>query len=165
MEAEYKWYEEIYLNDASQGFMIIIDKKSMKPFATLGWTDYDPDKKRCICGRLMLSDHGYALGLIEGNIILMDYLYRFIDIMYAHVGVNNKKALKWDFSLGFEINDSEWQYPSEALVNNLEQCEIRRTSEKFFETRKKLISKFNINLPEKLLIQLIRMEPESEFRE
>ncbi|MBR0204084.1 MAG: hypothetical protein IJQ56_06950, partial [Synergistaceae bacterium] len=60
---------------------------------------------------------------------------------------------------------SEWQYPSEALVNNLEQCEIRRTSEKFFETRKKLISKFNINLPEKLLIQLIRMEPESEFRE
>ena len=86
----------------------------------------------------------------------MDYLYKFVDIMYAHVGVNNKKALHWDSSLGFEINNSDWQYPSEAIVNNIQQCEMFRTSEKYFEAREKLISKFSINLSEKSVIKLIR---------
>ncbi len=45
--------------------------------------------------RLMLSDSGYASALMEGNILLSDYLYEFVDVMYAHVGIHNKKALRW----------------------------------------------------------------------
>ena len=137
-ESESQWYENIYLRDNTQGFMIMIDKESMKPFATLGWTDFDCEKKQCILGRLMLSDSGYASALMEGNILLSDYLYEFVDVMYAHVGIHNRKALRWDFMMGFEKHSGEWEYPSEALVNNVEQCEIFRTAEKHYETRKLL---------------------------
>lgn len=137
-ESESQWYGNIYLKDNTQGFMIMIDKESMKPFGTLGWTDYDIEKRQCILGRLMLSDSGYAASLMEGNILLSDFLYEFIDVMYAHVGIHNRKALRWDFMTGFERNAGKWEYPSEALVNNVEQCEIIRTSEKYYETRKQL---------------------------
>lgn len=140
-ESESQWYENIYLKDNTQGFMIMIDKNSMKPFATLGWTDYDSEKRQCILGRLMLSDSDYAASLMEGNILLSDFLYEFIDVMYAHVGIHNRKALRWDFMMGFERNAGNWEYPSEALVNNVEQCEIIRTSEKYYETRKQLTDK------------------------
>ena len=40
MEAEQNWYENIYLNDNSQGFVIISDKENITPFATFGWTAF-----------------------------------------------------------------------------------------------------------------------------
>lgn len=140
-ESESQWYENIYLKDNTQGFMIMIDKESMKPFATLGWTDFDSEKRQCILGRLMLSDSGYASALMEGNILLSDFLYEFIDVMYAHVGIHNRKALRWDFMMGFGKHTGEWEYPSEALVNDVEQCEIIRTEEKYSEARKTLTDK------------------------
>ena len=94
-EKELNWYENIYLNDNTQGFMIMTDKESMKPFATLGWTDYDPVKRQCIRGRLMLCDSCYALKLMEGTLILSDYLYEFVDVIYSHISTSNKRSLRW----------------------------------------------------------------------
>ena len=138
LEAEQKWYENIYLNDPSQGFVIISYKKSMTPFATWGWTNYDSDKKQCILGRLLLSISTYASLLLEANFLLMDYLYKSVNMMYAHVGINNKRSLRLNFMLGFEINKGEWEYPSEKIVNNIEQCEIYRSLSMYQENKKKL---------------------------
>ena len=137
MEAEQNWYKNIYLNDSSQGFVVISDKKNITPFATFGWTDYDSEKKQCICGRLILSDSSYAPILLEANFLLMDYLYKSVNMMYAHVAINNKRALRWNFMLGFEINNNKWEYPSEKIVNNIKQCEIYRSLSMYQEIRKK----------------------------
>ena len=45
MELEKQWYEEKYLNDMTQGLLIMVDKKNNLPFGTIGWTDYDSAKK------------------------------------------------------------------------------------------------------------------------
>ena len=145
-EKEKNWYENIYLNDKTQGFVVMTDRESMKPFATLGWTDYDSEKRQCILGRMILSDSGYALRLIEGTLVLMDYMYEFVDVMFAHVGINNKKALKWDMSLGFVIHEGKWEYPSESLVNGIEQCEIIRTREQYEKAKTTTARRFNLTL-------------------
>ena len=146
-EKELEWYENIYLKDSSQGFMIMICKLNGTPFGTLGWTDYDAGKRQCINGRLILSDTSYAALLMEGYFVLTDYLYRFVDVMYAHVGIHNRKALQWNYMFGFELNSGEWEYPSEKLVNGVEQCEISRTKEKYLEVRERLLKQFNIEKP------------------
>lgn len=55
MELEKKWYEEVYLKDATQDFFIMVDKKTGTPFATIGNTDIDLKNKVCINGRLLLG--------------------------------------------------------------------------------------------------------------
>ena len=59
MELENKWYKEKYLNDMTQGLFVVIDKKKDKPFATIGYTDYDKNKKICIIGRLLVGEYNY----------------------------------------------------------------------------------------------------------
>ncbi len=103
-EKELHWYGNIYLNDNTQGFMVRTDKKSMTPFATIGWTNYEPAKRQCIRGRLMLSNPCYALKLIEGSLIFSDYLYEFVDVIYAHISTSNKKSLQWNSLMGFEFS-------------------------------------------------------------
>lgn len=148
-EKELIWYENIYLRDNSQGFMIMIDKKSMTPFATLGWTNYDPEKRQCIRGRLMLCNPCYALKLMEGTLILSDYLYEFVDVIYSHISITNKKSLQWSSLMGFELTSGEWEYPSEKKVNGLDMCEKFLTFGKYQEVRAELIRKFHIVLDEK----------------
>ena len=84
-----------------------------------------------------MSEKSYAPLLFEGNFLLMDYMYDFVDIMFAHVAINNKRALRWDFSLGFELNNGQWEYPSEHFANGIEQCEIFRTKEKYLAVKER----------------------------
>ena len=141
MEAEQNWYKNIYLNDPSQGFVIVSYKKDMTPFATLGWTDYDPEKRQCISGRVLLSISTYASLLIEADLLLRDYLYKSVNMMYSHIAFDNKRALRWNFMLGFEINNNKWEYPSEKIVNNIKQCEIYRSLSMYQEIRKKFAAR------------------------
>ena len=141
-ELERQWYEERYLVDNTQGFMIMIDKGTQTPFGTLGWTDYDPIKRQCITGRLLLSDRSYATRLMEGNFLLMDYLYQFIDVMYAHVGKDNKNSLSWNYRMGFQIQTGEWQYPDEALVNGIEQYEIYRDAATYLRIKSEFMTRY-----------------------
>ena len=39
LEKEKDWYENIYLKDKTQGFVIMTDKENLTPFATMGWTE------------------------------------------------------------------------------------------------------------------------------
>ena len=143
MENQTKWYEEMYLKDDTQGFMVMIDKKTNTPFATLGWTDMDLIKNQCIMGRLILgnSSFGNSGVFLESFFLLADYLYSFVDVVYIHVGLENKKALRLNKILGFLPNDGKIQYPNELFVNGdktRRQIEFYRTKIMYTDVRKKL---------------------------
>ena len=140
---EKKWYEEVYLNDPTQELCIIIDKQNMKPFGTTGHTDLDIEKKCCIGGRLLLGDESYANhpAFFESFFIGTDIIYETIDIMYAHVVKQNKKALKLNKMLGFIPNTGEIQYPHELHRNGHDQVELYRTREMYLKVRDKIFDK------------------------
>ena len=140
METQTLWYQNRYLVDDTQGLMIFIDKENGTPFATLGWTDMDREKRRCILGRLLLGNPEYRnhAGFLEGFFLLADYLYQYVDMMHIHVVTDNRKAIRLNKKLGFVENHGEIQYPHELFVNNLHQREYYRTKEMYQKVRKSL---------------------------
>ena len=38
IDSQYKWYREKYLVDPTQGFFVMLEKATNRPFATIGWT-------------------------------------------------------------------------------------------------------------------------------
>ena len=143
MENQTRWYEDIYLKDSSQGFMIIIDKATNVPFGTVGWTDMNTKMRECIMGRAILGNAEYSgtPAFIEGIFLFGDYIYSLVDIAYVHVGVQNNKALRLNKGLGFQINNGIIRYPQELTVNGDEkrqQIEMYRTKKMYQIVRKKL---------------------------
>ena len=140
-ELEKKWYEEVYLKDDTQGFWIIIDKEKNIPFGTTGFTDFDAEKKVSIGARLILGNSDYARhpAFMESFFVGSDYVYKYVDVQYAHVVKKNSKALKINKLMGFLPNEGEIQYPHELFVNGMEQIELYRTKEMYLKTRKKIL--------------------------
>ena len=140
-ELEKKWYEEVYLKDDTQGFWIIIDKEKNIPFGTTGFTDFDAEKKVSIGARLILGNSDYARhpAFMESFFVGSDYVYKYVDVQYAHVVKKNSKALKINKLMGFLPNEGEIQYPYELFVNGMEQIELYRTKEMYLKTRKKIL--------------------------
>ena len=140
MELEQKWYEEKYLPDDTQGFLILIDKATGTPFGTTGWTDMDLSQKRCIAGRLLLGNHDYSdhPAFLEHCFVIADYHYSLIDVEYSHIVIDNSRALKNNKILGFIPNKGEIQYPHELFVNGMEQIEFYRTKEMYLKVRKNI---------------------------
>ncbi|WP_294149070.1 GNAT family N-acetyltransferase [uncultured Selenomonas sp.] len=141
MEKEEAWYER-YLEDSTQGFLIMVDKKDGTPFGTLGWTDMDPERRQCISGRLLLGNSTYRNSgqLLESFFLHSDYLYQFVDRMYAHIGVKNRKALHINRLLGFHPNEAEIQYPAELFVKGdhaRPQIEYVRTVQEYERKKEK----------------------------
>ena len=75
MELQKRWYENTYLEDASQGLLVAVDKSNETPFATLGWTDYNADEGIAIVGRLLVGEHIYrgSLRWLEAAMIVNDF--------------------------------------------------------------------------------------------
>ncbi len=140
MELEKKWYEEVYLKDATQDFFIMVDKKTDTPFATLGHTEIDLKNRVCIGGRLLLGNSDYAQhpAFWEGYFLTEDHTYEFVDTEYIHVVYENHKAMRFDKSLGFIPNDGEIKYPNETLVNGMRLQELYRTKDMYLKVRERL---------------------------
>ena len=138
MELEKKWYEEKYLLDDTQGLMVMIDKETLTPFGTIGWTDFDSEKRRLISGRFMLgnSDYAHKPAFVESGIVFGDYIFNFIDIQYCHVVKQNKKAIHINTLGWFLPNNGEIQYPNELFINGMEQIELYRTKEMYLAMRR-----------------------------
>ena len=148
IELEKKWYEEKYLQDDTQGYLMLIDKATGTPFGTLGHTDLDVVKKRCIGGRMLLGNSKYAShpAFLESFFVASDYIYNFIDVEYSHVVKQNKKALHLSKITGYKINDGEIQFPNELFVNGMEQIELYRTKEMYLQVREKLFERLSESL-------------------
>lgn len=147
-ELEKKWYEEKYLTDETQALFIFIDKEKNIPFGTIGWTDFDKQKKRRIGGRTIVGDSNYFQhpAFIEGNFLISDLSYKNVEIEYIHVVKKNRKALRMNKILGFLPNDEEIQFPHELFVNGMEQQEFYRTREMYLNVRKKIFENLGATL-------------------
>ncbi len=143
MELEKQWYEEKYLNDMTQGLLIMVDKKNNLPFGTIGWTDYDSAKKICIAGRALVGEDSYrgSKEMTEAYLIFQDYMYEkmLVKTAYIHVVDENTKVISLNRRWGYIPNKGEIRFPKELLVNGMKQTEYLRTSEQYEKAREKII--------------------------
>lgn len=145
MEKETAWYENCYLTDDTQGFMVMVDKKTGTPFGTLGWTDMDTSRRQCIMGRLLLGNPAYRNSgpFVESFFLLGDYLYALVDKIYIHVGLKNRKAMHLNKQFGFRPNQGEIQYPQELFVQGDKtrpQQELCRNRAQYEEAKKRMFT-------------------------
>lgn len=129
MEKQRAWYES-YVNDATQGLLVVVDKENDTPFATMGWTDHDVERHRCITGRLLVGDRRYrgSAHFAEATLLFADYVYDTlgVDVCYAHIVRENAASLRYHEKYGFHPNEGEMQFPEERIVNGMEQVEYLR---------------------------------------
>ena len=129
MEKQRAWYEH-YMADITQGLLVVVDKENDTPFATMGWTDYDAERHRCITGRLLVGDHRYrgSAHFAEATLLFADYVYDTlgVDVCYAHIVRENAASLRYHEKYGFHPNEGEMQFPEERIVNGMKQVEYLR---------------------------------------
>ena len=129
MEKQRAWYEH-YMADDTQGLLVVVDKENDTPFATMGWTDHDVERHRCITGRLLVGDHRYrgSAHFAEATLLFADYVYDTlgVDVCYAHIVCENAASLRYHEKYGFHPNEGEMQFPEERIVNGMEQVEYLR---------------------------------------
>lgn len=129
MEKQCAWYEH-YMADITQGLLVVVDKENDTPFATMGWTDHDVERHRCITGRLLVGDRRYrgSAYFAEATLLFADYVYDTlgVDVCYAHIVRENAASLRYHEKYGFHPNEGEMQFPEERIVNGMEQVEYLR---------------------------------------
>lgn len=138
VELQDKWYDQ-YLQDDTQGLLVLIDKKNNIPFGTMGWTNLDRVQKICITGRLLIGNLEYrgSSYFKEAAKIFNDFLYKEcnVEIMYAHVVEDNIASIKWHKKWGYCIN-SNFKYPEEMIVNGMKQIEFYRSFDDYIKSIK-----------------------------
>ena len=129
MEKQRAWYEH-YMADDAQGLLVVVDKENDTPFATMGWTDHDVERHRCITGRLLVGDRRYrgSAHFAEATLLFADYVYDTlgVDVCYAHIVCENAASLRYHEKYGFHPNEGEMQFLEERIVNGMEQVEYLR---------------------------------------
>lgn len=137
------WYKNVYLNDNTQGLMIMVDAKTEIAFGTCGWTNLDVKEKRCISGRILRGDDSYkgTPAFYEAFIVLADYLYQFVEVMYAHVVKENIPSLRLHEWMGYSRCLHFFQYPQERYSNGVEQIELYRKKKQYLHFRDKMIQR------------------------
>ncbi|MCR5467576.1 MAG: hypothetical protein K6F37_01335 [Lachnospiraceae bacterium] len=138
-EKEEEWYESVYRKDATQGFLIMIDRATGTPFGTMGWTHMDRQQHRCISGRLLIGDYNYrsSIPFTEAGFIASDYLYTLVDTMYCHVVKESRKVLALNKHSGYVINNGKIQYPEECQINGMDLVELYRTKAMYEKAKQK----------------------------
>lgn len=144
MEKQQAWYET-YLTDATQGLLIVVDKKNDMPFATMGWTDYDPAARICITGRLLVGDRCYrgSRHFAEASLLFADMVYDTfgVDVCYAHIVNANTPSIRYHEKYGFHRNEGSVYFPDELNVNGLAQREYLRSREDWLAVRESVRQK------------------------
>ena len=142
IETQTKWYEENYINDMSQGLLVMVDKKTGIPFGTNGWTDYQQKERVCVHGRALIGEYEYRTSkqMVEGYILFQDYLYESmqVDTIYIHVANENKQVIAFNKRWGYIPNEGVIKYPHELFVNQMHQTEFYRTYSQYVNVRSKI---------------------------
>ena len=146
MEKQRAWYEH-YMADDTQGLLVVVDKEDNIPFATMGWTDYDVERHRCITGRLLVGDHRYrgSAHFAEATLLFADYVYDTlgVDVCYAHIVCENAASLRYHEKYGFHPNEGEMQFPEERIVNGMEQVEYLRRRADWRSIREAVVNRID----------------------
>ena len=119
LEKQRVWYE-YYCTDPTQGLLIVVDKETGTPFATMGWTDYDSTQRICITGRLLVGDRRYRGSLLfaEASLLFADYMYGAfeVDTCYAHIVRDNIASIRYHEKYGFHRNDGVVRFPDARVA-------------------------------------------------
>ena len=146
MEKQRAWYEH-YMADITQGLLVVVDKENDTPFATMGWTDHDVERHRCITGRLLVGDHRYrgSAHFAEATLLFADYVYDTlgVDVCYAHIVRENAASLRYHEKYGFRRNEGEMQFPEERIVNGMEQVEYLRRRADWCSVRETAVNRID----------------------
>lgn len=141
MERQRTWYGQ-YCSDPAQGLLIVVDKETDTPFATIGWTDYDPEQRLCITGRLLVGDRRYRGSLLfaEASLLFADYMYGAlaVDTCYAHIVRDNIASIRYHEKYGFHRNDGVVRFPDELIVNGMRQEEYVRSKADWISVRERI---------------------------
>ena len=142
LELEKKWYEEKYFGDSSQMLYVMLDRANNKPFATMGYTDYDADAKICISARLIAGEREYqgSVHLIEGLFLFFDCVYNRLNVetIYSHVVRENIMSLRLQKRFGLIENIAPPVFPEYLKASKFPMVEIIGTRERFEKSRKKI---------------------------
>ena len=146
MEKQRAWYEH-YMADDTQGLLVVVDKEDNTPFATMGWTDYDVERHRCITGRLLVGDRRYrgSAHFAEATLLFADYVYDTldVDVCYAHIVRENAASLRYHEKYGFHQNEGGMQFPEERIVNGMEQVEYLRRRADWCSVREAAVNRID----------------------
>ena len=146
MEKQRAWYEH-YMVDITQGLLVVVDKENDTPFATMGWTDHDVERHRCITGRLLVGDRRYrgSAHFAEATLLFADYVYDTlgVDVCYAHIVRENAASLRYHEKYGFHPNEGEMQFPEERIVNGMEQIEYLRRRADWCSVREAAVNRID----------------------
>ena len=146
MEKQRAWYEH-YMADITQGLLVVVDKENDTPFATMGWTDHDVERHRCITGRLLVGDRRYrgSVHFAEATLLFADYVYDTlgVDVCYAHIVRENAASLRYHEKYGFHPNEGEMQFSEERIVNGMEQVEYLRRREDWRSVRETAVHRID----------------------
>ena len=146
MEKQRAWYEH-YMVDITQGLLVVVDKENDTPFATMGWTDHDVERHRCITGRLLVGDRRYrgSAHFAEATLLFADYVYDTlgVDVCYAHIVRENAASLRYHEKYGFHPNEGEMQFPEERIVNGMEQVEYLRRRADWCSVREAAVNRID----------------------
>ena len=146
LEKQRVWYE-YYCTDPTQGLLIVVDKETDTPFATMGWTDYDSERRRCITGRLLVGDRRYrgSLFFAEASFLFADYMYSAFDVdtCYAHIVHDNIASIRYHEKYGFHRNDGVVQFPDELIVNGMRQGEYVRSQADWLSVREHIAQRLS----------------------
>ena len=147
MEKQRAWYEH-YMADITQGLLVVVDKENDTPFATMGWTDHDVERHRCITGRLLVGDRRYrgSAHFAEATLLFADYVYDTlgVDVCYAHIVRENAASLRYHEKYGFHPNEGEMQFPEERIVNGMEQIEYLRRRADWCRVREAAVNRIDV---------------------
>lgn len=142
MDKQCAWYET-YLTDSTQGLLIVVDRETDTPFATMGWTDHNPVQRFCITGRLLVGDRRYrgSIHFAEASMLFADYVYGTFDVdtCYAHIACDNIASIRYHEKYGFHRNDGAVQFPHELTVNGMQQGEYVRSREDWLSVRENVV--------------------------
>ena len=146
MEKQRAWYKH-YMADDTQGLLVVVDKEDNTPFATMGWTDHDVERHRCITGRLLVGDRRYrgSAHFAEATLLFADYVYDTlgVDVCYAHIVRENAVSLRYHEKYGFHPNEGEMQFPEERIVNGMEQIEYLRRRADWCSVREAAVNRID----------------------
>ena len=142
MEKQQAWYES-YRRDPAQGLFIVVDKKENLPFATMGWTDHDPEENLCITGRLLVGDRRYrgSPRFAEATLLFADYMYGElgVDTCYAHIVCENLASRRYHEKYGYYLHADAPRFPHELVVNSMRQVEYVRSREDWSSVRESVL--------------------------
>ncbi|WHH58339.1 UDP-4-amino-4,6-dideoxy-N-acetyl-beta-L-altrosamine N-acetyltransferase [Petroclostridium sp. X23] len=129
-EQQQSWYENL-LRDKSKLYMMVIEKKDMKPVGLVWLNNIDNLHRTAEWGFFMGSKEGRNAGYaVEAEYLLIKYAFEYLNLhrLYGHVFTFNKKVISMHKRFGFQLEGilrehvyHEGEYKNVAVVGLLKQ--------------------------------------------